>query len=377
MYYVITTTINKPIFIEDYIKDFKAYGHEYLFVIIGDLKTPKSVKSYCNQFDNVVYLDVEAQQKEFGDLALTKFIPFNSIDRRNFAYLFCIKQGMDPNDVLITLDDDNFLQEKDFLNKHGSKIYNGKTVSANRATWYNALEPFYEEPIFMRGFSPFDRKKNKDRIVVSESKETMIAMNQGLWEKNPDVDAIERVRGLKGKYKIKRKEKLILANNIICPLDTQNTAYLNSFWLTAFLCPYVGRFDDIFSSYISKRIADHFGYSVSYGSPVVYQERNAHDDYEDFLLELQGMATVDTLTSFLWNIEMTSTTIMGAYEEISRNLKEFMQIHPLHTKEEVNKTGLWDIRQMGLGIDLWLETLSQLKVSDVRLEKIAQSVYAN
>jgi glycosyltransferase involved in cell wall biosynthesis len=365
MYYVVTTTINKPTFIEKYIKDFKRHSHDYLFVIAGDLKTPDLVKSYCEEFDSVVYLDVEAQQREFSNLALTRFIPFNSIDRRNFAYLYCIKQGMGQDDVLITLDDDNLLQETDFLSRHAQSDYGGEVVVASRPCWYNAIEDFYEEPVFMRGFSPFDRKGNEDRKAMISHQKINVAMNQGLWEGNPDVDAIERIKGLKGGYKVKRKKKLVLGRNIVSPLDTQNTAYLNGFWLTAFLCPFVGRFDDIFSSYISKRIADHFGYGVSYGSPVVYQERNEHNNYEDFLLELQGMATVDTVVSFLWNIEMKGVTLMSAVQEIGKSLRRSFEILPLHTKSGDIRSCLWDVRQVGIGLELWLASLNELGVDDV------------
>ncbi|HBE89871.1 MAG: hypothetical protein A3E37_00625 [Candidatus Andersenbacteria bacterium RIFCSPHIGHO2_12_FULL_46_9] len=372
MYYVATTTINKPTFIEEYINDFKMHGHEYMFVIAGDLKTPEEVKEYCSQFAGVTYLDVKAQLKEFKELAITKYIPFNSIDRRNFAYLFCIKQGLRSDDVLITLDDDNLLKETDFLSKHSSGVYRGKVVEAGSPTWYNALEPFYDEPIFMRGFSPFDREKNKERKVRRKQKKVKIAMNQGLWEQNPDVDAIERIKGLRGDYKVRRKERLVLGKNMICPLDTQNTAYLNSFWLTAFLCPFIGRFDDIYSSYISKFLADQFGLAVAYGSPVVTQHRNDHHNYQDFLLELQGMALTETLVDFLWSLDLKAKSLLGGYEEIAVRIDEEYSEFNLCAGKRGKVKNIWSLAQMSVGMKLWLEALDKLGVGDSGIVRVSK-----
>lgn len=367
MYYIVTTTINIPTFLGDYIKDFKAHNHKYLFVVAGDLKTPKGTKEYCDQFEGVVYLDVKSQLKEFKALALTKFIPFNSIDRRNYGYLYCIKMGMGVDDVLVTLDDDNLLKEPDFLGKHGSKTIEGEVLMANVPTWYNAIEEFYDEPIFMRGFSPFDRTKNKERDVIKKIKKSKIAMNQGLWEGNPDVDAIERIKGLRGSYKIKRKRKLALGKNIICPLDSQNTAYQNGFWLTSFLYPFVGRFDDIFSTYITKRLADHLGYSTTYGSPIVTQKRNKHDNYQDFLLELQGMSLTNTFVDWLWSLNLKSKSLLDGYDEIADCLVKEFPCYTLHAGTNGHATKLWSLTHMPIGMKLWLEALDKLNLKNRRL----------
>jgi len=51
----------------------------------------------------------------------------------------------------------------------------------------------------------------------------------------------------------------------------------------------VGRYDDIWPSYVVRRIADHLHHRVAYGYPLLFQERNPHNYYTDFDNERMGM----------------------------------------------------------------------------------------
>lgn len=51
----------------------------------------------------------------------------------------------------------------------------------------------------------------------------------------------------------------------------------------------VGRYDDIWPSYVVEAIANHLGQLISFGPPVVYQERNPHNYFVDFDNERMGM----------------------------------------------------------------------------------------
>lgn len=364
MNYLVTTTINIPIALKRYIKDFEKYGRVYEVVVVGDKKSPIGTKKYCADLARTVYLDINDQKKMFSHLPIYEHIPFNSIGRRNLGYLYCLAKQYTKDDVIITIDDDNLLKQEDFIGHHSIKAAKGEVLKAREPAWHNALKKFYRERVFFRGFSPWHRDDNDDKRVKITKGTKKIAINQGLWEENPDVDALDRLIGLRGDYLVRRKRSIILAENVICPCDTQNTSYLNGFGLTAFLCPYVGRYDDIFSSLITKRIADHFNFGVSYGAPVVRQKRNVHDNFNDFLLEIHGMATVDKLVDVLWAMDIKADGLMQALAQVGHELRHAMSFPSLPMGRAKRD---WDVSQVGRGIGLWLDALEKLGVEEIRL----------
>jgi len=354
-----------PELLEDYVRDFKEHGHEYLIVVAGDLKTPSGAEEYCQGLDNVVYLSPDDQKREFGQTSLYKYIPFNSIDRRNFAYLYCLRNGINENDTMITIDDDNYLWQEDFIGLHSVGVRTAETVTADMPTWINPLEEFYEQTIFMRGCSPFEHESNSKKLLQRTVSTSHTAVNQGLWNGSPDVDALTRLSGNKEDITVKRNESIVVKKNIMCPFDTQNTAYLNGFAITAFLPTYIGRHDDIYSSFITKKIADHFNFGVSYGKPVVHQDRNDHDDCKDFLLELHGMSWGDNLNYFLQCLNLRSDSLIGAYAEISDELKGNFHATNMVSGRANNTTKLWSIGQIAEGMRIWIDTIGGYELPNV------------
>ncbi|PIT98256.1 MAG: hypothetical protein COT71_01790 [Candidatus Andersenbacteria bacterium CG10_big_fil_rev_8_21_14_0_10_54_11] len=366
MHFLVTTSINIPRLLTEYIRDFAAHGHEYCIVIAGDKKSPAAAAQFCRSLPNTVYLDVGEQAALFNELPLHRYVPYNSIDRRNFAYLYCAKQGITPSDTVITIDDDNFLSERDFLGNHSHRTRTGLTVTADRPTWFNPLPHAYLESLYPRGFSMFERAIHTTPVTIRSQTDTVpLAINQGLWNESPDLDAISRfIEGDAAEHTVRDNASIILGANVLCPFDTQNTAYLNGFWPTAFLCPFIGRFDDIFSSFITKRIADHLGYGLAFGSPVAVQHRNPHSTYRDFLLELHGMSLTDTFVNLLYTIDITARTPIDAFAELADTLaKRLTSYQTLHHGTTAGQTKLWSLNQIPIGMKLWLDSLEQLNVN--------------
>src|SRR6476660_9564261 len=119
---VVTTTINVPKLFEDYCKDFRAHNRgEIYFIVIGDRKTPVEVATYCQLLQQtygypVEYFDVNSQRaflSEFPDL--DHYLPYDSVQRRNIGLLRAYQSG---HDVILTVDDDNYLLEPDLLLNH-------------------------------------------------------------------------------------------------------------------------------------------------------------------------------------------------------------------------------------------------------------------
>ena len=90
------------------------------------------------------------------------------------------------------------------------------------------------------------------------------------------------------------------------------------------MCPCVGRMDDIWPSYVVRRIADHLGDAVAYGFPIVTQERNPHDLFRDLDDERLGMRLGDDFCAALKKAKLTGTTYGGCLAELATQMREWV-----------------------------------------------------
>ena len=120
--HIVATTINNPLFLYEYYDNINKYNHldEVIFWIIGDHKTPKECRQICLDINNkgleVQYRDIEEQDlwgKRFPDLY--QRIPYNNEARRNLGYLYAYENECT---VLVSIDDDNFPTDQDFIGAH-------------------------------------------------------------------------------------------------------------------------------------------------------------------------------------------------------------------------------------------------------------------
>ena len=89
---IVTTTINNPTLA------LKKYSNmeDWDFLVVGDKKTPHE------EYKNYNYLHPEDQEKM--DKNLSDMIGWNCIQRRNFGFVYALKNGYD---YIATIDDDN------------------------------------------------------------------------------------------------------------------------------------------------------------------------------------------------------------------------------------------------------------------------------
>ncbi len=324
------TTINKPTVIESYLKNILNYGHQDVeIIIVGDKKTPSGVGDYCAKISReslitVKYLDVDFQKnylKKFPDLE--KYLPYNSFSRRNIGDLFAYEEGYD---VIIRVDDDNYPTEDDFIRIHGIVGKNIKTtVLKSENGWYNVCEELIDEeniPFYPRGF-PYSKRWLSDQNSTVQRK-VKVVLNAGLWLGDPDVDAITRLcKPINAiKYKKTFGDTFALENGTWCPINTQNTSYSRDIIPASFVPPNVGRYDDIWSGYLLRKITDHFDHYVTYGSPLLFQKRNVHNLWNDLENEINGNIFTDHLIQALNNINLTGNSYGACYYELAEKLDE-------------------------------------------------------
>jgi len=149
-------------------------------------------------------------------------------------------------------------------------------------------------------------------------------VNAGFWLDNPDIDAVTRmerqpvVRGFKDGW----SGNIVLSPGTWSPFNSQNTALAREALPAYFLSPYVGRYDDIWAGYILERIAEHLGEVISYGEPLVRQERNPHDLWRDIDAERNGMILTSGFCAALRGLNLGRENYHECFHEIIVGLRQ-------------------------------------------------------
>lgn len=335
---LVTTTIFVPHNLEGYLANFEEHDHrDVVTIVIGDRKTPDEVGPYLADLEQrsgyrIDYWDVERQQAWLEDLPeLAASIPWNSVQRRNLGYLLAALEGAER---IISIDDDNFVTDDDYLGYHAIVGTTAKLPAVTTPTgWFNSaglLESEPSKPLYHRGF-PIDQRGVDDTPSYAEA-EGRVVVNAGLWLEVPDVDAMShldcpvRVTG----FRDGAPQRLLVALGTHTVFNSQNTSMHRDLLPVIYLPVMneragelvVGRFDDIWTSLFVKAIADHLGDYVCFGRPLSRQDRNDHDLLHDMLIEIPAIRITSKLIRSLEAIRFTAGDYAGCFDELIEGLRE-------------------------------------------------------
>lgn len=261
---IVTTTINPP---TDAIRKFDAMPDWHL-VVAGDRKTP------AYRLDRGTYLSPEDQERY--DPLLSEAIGWNSIQRRNFAFLAAHDMQAD---IIALVDDDNIP-----FDGWGQNLLIGREVEVNYyETDLDAFDPVgatNHPNLWHRGY-PLQLIPRRD--YSRRTRRTVTPHVQAdFWNGDPDIDAICR---LEHAPECKFDDACFpMAANKPGPFNSQNT-FLDARCLNHYMVfPHIGRMDDIWPSYYFQAR----GYQVIWNKASVYQARNEHDLLRDMQQEYIG-----------------------------------------------------------------------------------------
>jgi hypothetical protein len=362
---IVTTTINIPVLLTEYAKNAHHYGHKDVeFVTIGDRKSAPGTAEFCKSIEQYypsIYLDVPAQQRYLDRFPeLWDHLQFDSIQRRNIGILLAYENGAD---TIITIDDDNFVMNQDFVGLHGL-VGQAPELPGYGSTsgWFNVcsvLDVDQSVQFYHRGYPQKHRWTEASQfIAVSKSKRT-VAVNAGLWLDNPDIDALTRmerqpvVRGFKQPW----TGNFSLSPGTWCPFNSQNTALMRDAIPAYFLSPYNGRYDDIWASYIVTRIAEHLNHAIAFGEPLVRQERNPHNLWRDLDAERNGMVMTDDLCDALRDISLAGASYYDCFAELADELRTAWKEDSKWTQSQKD----WRARLLE-GMEIWHNVFASLGV---------------
>lgn len=364
---IVTTTIHVPQLLSEYAANASLFGHDDLaFIVIGDRKTPPQAAEFCkslNQHYPCFYLDIKAQQEYLERFPeLSSHLRYDSIQRRNIGLLLAYERNAE---VIITMDDDNYILGQDYVGLH--KIVGSKPVLpafASTSGFFNVCSFLAADDgvrFYHRGYPQQQRWIEANSFTTQHSYARRVAVNAGFWLDNPDIDALTRmerqpvVRGFNEQW----QGRFTLQPGTWSPFNSQNTALMRQVVPAYFLSPYIGRYDDIWASYIICRIAEHMGDAIAFGEPLVRQSRNEHNLWKDLDGERDGMILTDGLCAALRSIQLRKTTYHGCLGEIVTSLAAAWQ----------PTTGWSDSQQecrsrLIEGLEIWHQVFSAIGKSD-------------
>lgn len=295
---IVITSINDCTkLVNGYLANIAKYGHEANIILIPDLKTPELYLPSCVQIPSL-YEQVKFLEK----IGLPPHeVPVHSDNRRNVGYLMALKQGAD---VVISVDDDNWCLESDFVGQH---FRMDGSVRTSTSGWTSNCPPH-----FPRGYPHFARNQtwyqsSGDAIVGR------VAINAGLWTGDPDINATD---WLGGRIRTCNLETFLLSDDVWCPINSQNTAVrreaMAAYYYIRMDAP-MDRYGDIFQGYFALKCCKHLGSTARFGTPVVDHRRNAHNYLKDAQAEIPAMILLEELLPKLVELKLTGSTFSEAY----------------------------------------------------------------
>lgn len=277
---LVTTTINEPTQATLAFADFVARHEEWIFIIVGDTKTPHDAyRALAARNDRLVYLDPETQAGLMPELSAS--IGWRSIQRRNLGFVYAYHLGAE---LVASVDDDNIP-----LPDWGLDIRVGQTVeyAAYRNSSVDCFDPLAmaitgHEGLWHRGY-PIEYRDRRDDIDYLGTSSKRCLVQADLWNGDPDIDAVVRIaRAPEVDFS---SVPIVYGSAQISPFNSQNTFIHRSALPHYAMFPGIGRMDDIWGAYALQSI---FPDSVLYHRPTVYQQRNTQDLVTNLENEILG-----------------------------------------------------------------------------------------
>ena len=270
---IVTTSINGP---TEAIRKFAAMECWQLVDVL-DRKSPE--ENGGDKLVNTIYLSCDDQEKM--DRKLSDLIGWNCIQRRNFGFLYAIKEL--KADIVATVDDDNIPNYG-----WGTNVMIGKDTEAFgvdcKADCFDPVGFASDNvsKLWHRGF-PIQLLSERTQHFSPTMQKINADVQADFWNGDPDIDAICRMEHAPNNWWFP-SYRFPFFSNKPSPFNSQNTFLKAAVLPHYFMFPGVGRMDDIWAAY---HVESH-GFKVIYGRPSVTQKRNDHDLTKDFMAEIQG-----------------------------------------------------------------------------------------
>jgi hypothetical protein len=272
---IVTTSISAPTSaLRAY---FKFPG--WTIILAGDKKTPhKEYLDLMKQNENFVYLHPDEQHElnpELSDL-----IGWNCIQRRYAAVLHAYVLGAE---IFAFADDDNHPYDTWDMDASNLKCFTEVNCFIDKTLVLDPYSVTEHADIWHRGY-PLDLVSQRNPIFTGKRTIKPLVIER-LVDGDPDIDAVCRLP-FRPMVKFQPIESFTTENLTV--FNSQNTLIAKAAIPYYLNLPHVGRFDDIFGSYLFQRLSPFLRPYVMFASATVYQERVPQDLIKNLEQEIFG-----------------------------------------------------------------------------------------
>lgn len=301
-----TTTINIPRVLEWY----RACGTARFFVAF-DQKTDPGAGMFVAGITNAVGLAPSSQEK----WKCSPLIGWNSIQRRNIAFLEALKWGAD---LIVSADDDNLPINHAYFADYEKLFAEPFSGLQTTPVAFFDIGDFLIPRQKQRGV-PFDNAQGGEISSVVGAK---IGVAQGICMGAADVDAATRFDDNSYVHQMSEvvRNGLVVSPDSRTIWNSQNTAIRRELVPAWGMIPFVGRMDDIYASIICHRVMQEYDYHTHYGLPAIWQTRNPHNLVKDMRQEIDGYENCAKLATVLDNMILRGTSVIDDCRMIWRTL---------------------------------------------------------
>jgi hypothetical protein len=320
---LITTTIFVPKVLERY----RQLGPDVSIIVAGDKKTPHAeTRRFVESLGNAVYLSTEDQAKLGYECS--EIIGWNKIMRRNTALLEAIR--LRP-DIIISIDDDNLPLGDDYFDNMQSILgrpYSG-IIASSPDHWFN-IGSLLSPVVWHRGFS-YEHRQPPVPFRLQPVTGCHVGVAAGLWLGDPDIDAMERITNQPTVLQMSDAlcGGVVVEPNNYSPFNSQNTGFLAELAALMMVWVGVGRYDDIWASYVAERVMQETGHVVHYGKPYVWQERNPQNRWKNLKDEIFGMEHTPQFCRDMQELKLGDGDIVEKLERLYLGLQGKAYIPPV------------------------------------------------
>ena len=256
-------------------------------IVAGDVNSPTELAHYLKDI-GATYLTPAEQTKMYP---FSEIIGWRNIQRRNAAIMYAYERNYR---YIVTVDDDNVAQQSatQFVMGHIGAMQHPVRNTVSSPTGYLNTGIFCEPHFHQRGTPRGVLVNNVHGVPVDPAHAPRIVVSQAQVMGDPDTDAIDRIV-------YHPDVKVCLADVVVTPgvyaaFNSQATVWDGAWAPVMAVLPHIGRYDDIFASFIFHRLARDFFVALHVGTPCVKQERNEHDLVKDLAAEVWGLNTTIT-----------------------------------------------------------------------------------
>lgn len=271
---VVSTSINAH---PDAYERWAQVGH---LIVAGDTNSPKELEHYVKDLGGL-YLTPETQDKRYP---FSQHIGWRNIQRRNAAIMAAYEMKYN---YVVTVDDDNAPvgTPREWALGHIAELEVTETPIVYGSPTGFLNTGIFCTPAFHQRGTPYGVVTHVTQPVTMKNPRVVVSQAQVLGD--PDCDAVDRICNAPEVH-------AVIADAVIDPgtyaaFNSQATMWAGEWAPVMAVLPGIGRYDDIFASFIFHRMALTYNVALHVGTPCVVQKRNAHDLVKDLKAELWGM----------------------------------------------------------------------------------------